>query len=128
MLFGAESECSMRRNTLKLVAAAAATSGSNETPTRSAMERCRKAFIEQFRKCEAVGKSGVECMNEARMIYRLKMPAMDSLPEIRSYIACVAQGIQFQIFNGTEAGQLIYAAQVALSSAKKEAARRYTTR
>ena len=52
----------------------------------------------------------------ASVAYKLAMPKMDTKPGIRAAIACIAQGIQLEVFDGRDGSQLLYAAQVALSS------------
>jgi hypothetical protein len=43
---------------------------------------------------------------------------MDSLPAIRAAIACIAQGITLEVFDGRDGSQLLYAAQVAMTTLK----------
>jgi hypothetical protein len=56
----------------------------------------------------------------AAVAYKLAMPKMDSLPTIRAAIACIAQGITLEVFDGRDGSQLLYAAQVALSVLKQK--------
>jgi hypothetical protein len=56
----------------------------------------------------------------ATVAYKLAIPTMDSLPAIRAAIACIAQGINLEVFNGRDASQLLYSAQVALSVLKQK--------
>jgi hypothetical protein len=51
----------------------------------------------------------------AAVSYKLAMPRMDSLPGIKAAIACIAQGIALEVFDGRDGSQLLYAAQVALT-------------
>ena len=50
--------------------------------------------------------------------YKLAMPRMESLNAIRAAIACIAQGIALEVFDGRDGSQLLYAAQVAMSTLK----------
>ena len=43
------------------------------------------------------------------------MPAMDSHAGIRAAVACVAQGVTLEVFDGRDGSQLLYAAQVAIT-------------
>ena len=52
----------------------------------------------------------------ASVAYKLAMPRMDSLSAIRAAIACIAQGINLEVFDGRDGSQLLYAAQVAMST------------
>jgi hypothetical protein len=48
--------------------------------------------------------------------FKLALPGLGSVSEIRENIEAVAQGIAMGIFTGREGSQLLYAAQVALSA------------
>lgn len=52
--------------------------------------------------------------------FKLALPGLGSVQEIRTFIGHVAQGIALGIFTGREGSQLLYAAQVALAALKKE--------
>jgi len=54
----------------------------------------------------------------AAVAYKLAMPRMESLSAIRAAIACIAQGIALEVFDGRDGSQLLYAAQVAMSTLK----------
>ena len=57
-------------------------------------------------------------MRMASVAYKLAMPKMDTKPGIRAAIACIAQGIQLEVFDGRDGSQLLYAAQAAMSTLK----------
>jgi hypothetical protein len=40
---------------------------------------------------------------------------MINLTSIKAAVACVAQGIQLEVFDGRDGSQMLYAAQVAIS-------------
>lgn len=52
------------------------------------------------------------------------MPRMESLSAIRAAIACIAQGIALEVFDGRDGSQLLYAAQVAMSTFKSKGAKK----
>jgi hypothetical protein len=52
--------------------------------------------------------------------YKLALPGLDSMAEVRSYIGHVARGIAMGIFTGREGSQLLYAAQVAMGTLRSE--------
>jgi hypothetical protein len=54
------------------------------------------------------------------MAFKLALPGLGTIGEIREFIAAVAQGIALQFFDGREGSQLLYAAQVALSALERE--------
>jgi len=45
------------------------------------------------------------CM--ASVAYKLAMPRMESLNAIRAAIACIAQGIALEVFDGRDGSQLL---------------------
>jgi hypothetical protein len=51
----------------------------------------------------------------AAVAYKIAMPRMNSLTNIKAAVACVAQGIQLEVFDGRDGSQMLYAAQVAIS-------------
>jgi hypothetical protein len=54
------------------------------------------------------------------LAFKLELPGLGSIGEIRLNIEAVAQGIAMGIFTGREGSQLLYAAQVALSAIMRE--------
>lgn len=60
----------------------------------------------------------------ASVAYKLAMPKMHDLPSIRAAIACIAQGITLEVFDGRDGSQLLYAAQVALATLKAKGVRK----
>lgn len=89
------------------------------------IRRCMQQTAKAKDYAAANGYTQQERRKLAIMAYKLAMPPMTDKPAIHSYIACVAYGIQVGVFNGRDASQLLYAAQVALSLLKepKEAGR-----
>lgn len=83
--------------------------------TASALALCRNAYMRCYKQRTKNGSHPVRAKRDAAIAYRLAMPNMTCLEDIRAYIACVAQGIQLEVFNGRDGSQLLYAGQVALS-------------
>jgi hypothetical protein len=52
--------------------------------------------------------------------FKLALPGLGSITEIRAFIGHVTQGIALGIFAGREGSQLLYAAQVALGALRGE--------
>jgi hypothetical protein len=63
--------------------------------------------------------TGSKAVRAAAVAYKQALPKMDTLPAIRAAITAIAQGIALEVFDGREASQLLYAAQVALASLQK---------
>jgi hypothetical protein len=57
---------------------------------------------------------------ERTLAFKLALPGLGSVPEIKDFIEHVAQGIALGMFNGREGSQLLYAAQIALGAAKEK--------
>jgi hypothetical protein len=83
--------------------------------TDKALTECRTAWAEAFETAQTKGLNNAKAIRMAAVAYKLAMPKMDSLPSIRAAIACIAQGINLEIYDGRDGSQLLYAAQVALS-------------
>jgi len=82
--------------------------------TAAALECCLNAYRREYKATEATGKSDYFCRQAGSTAYRLAVPSTETLADIQALIACVAQGINFQVYEGRESTQLLYAAQVAL--------------
>ena len=105
------------RDTLDL--AAAGTPPRDRTSrTEKALAHCKAEWTNAYELAQAKGLTAAKALRMASVAYKLAMPKMDSLPAIRAAIACVAQGITLEVFDGRDGSQLLYAAQVALTTLK----------
>lgn len=86
-----------------------------------AMQACKEAWSQAFDTAKEKGHAQSKALRMACVAYKLAMPAMDTLQGIRAAIACIAQGIQLEVFDGRDGSQLLYAAQVALATVNKKA-------
>ncbi len=86
--------------------------------TAVALENCVKAYCDAHAVTGANGKSEYECVRVAGIAYRKALPTTSTLADIQAFIACVAQGINYRVYEGQESSQLLYAAQVALTAHK----------
>lgn len=109
---------------LQTIRAQAAPPRDRTSRTDKALAHCRAEWERAYQDAQARGLSAVQVVRTAAVAYKLAMPKMDSLPTIRAAIACIAQGITLEVFNGRDGSQLLYAAQVALSLLKTKGARR----
>jgi len=93
--------------------------------TRAALKRCcaawQRAFNAYFARMGREPKIG-DCFaeREAAEAYCKLMPVLDGYEGVRDFIACAAHGIVIGAIPAERSGQLIYAAQVALSFLKQE--------
>lgn len=79
------------------------------------MAHCVDAYYASQAAAISKGQSKYQAERAAIMAYRLAMPPLDSVDQIKCYISCLVQGITYEVFDSRETGQLLYAAQVALS-------------
>jgi hypothetical protein len=92
----------------------------DSTPANKAIAAALTAYHRAHELKIAEGEHPMRARLAAKTAYRLAMPIMDTKEGIRAYIACVAQGMNLEVFGGAEASQMLYAAQVALSLAKAD--------
>jgi hypothetical protein len=90
------------------------------TRTQKALDHCKAEWSQAHDVAREKGHPSAKALRMAQVAYKLAMPTMDGLPSIRAYIACIAQGIQLEVFDGRDGSQLLYAAQVALSVLKQK--------
>jgi hypothetical protein len=88
--------------------------------TDKALALCKDEWTHAFTIAQEKGLPAAKALRMASVAYKLAMPKMDSLPSIRASIACIAQGITLEVFDGRDGSQLLYAAQVALSVLKQK--------
>jgi hypothetical protein len=86
--------------------------------TTAILERGLNAYQREYKAIEATGKSDYLCRKAGANAYRLAMPSTETLASTQALIACVAQGINLQVYEGHESTQPLYAAQVALAANK----------
>jgi hypothetical protein len=87
--------------------------------TDKALTHCKDEWTRAYELAQSKGLTAAKALRMASVAYKLAMPKMDSLPTIRAAIACVAQGITLEVFDGRDGSQLLYAAQVALAVLKQ---------
>ena len=93
----------------------AAPPGDNTSRSKSINE-CKDRWSTAYTVAQNKGFTAQKALRMASVAYKLAMPRMDTKPGIRAAIACIAQGIQLEVFDGRDGSQLLYAAQVALST------------
>lgn len=102
------------------ILAAAGTNPPRDRTSRidKALLHCKAEWTRAFELAQGKGLTTAKALRMASVAYKLAMPKMDTLPAIRAAIACTAQGIALEVFDGKDGSQLLYAAQVALSTLK----------
>src|SRR5579859_927991 len=83
-----------------------------------AVAHCQDEWHHAYQLAKEKGLQQQKALRMASVAYKLAMPRMESLNAIRAAIACIAQGISLEVFDGRDGSQLLYAAQVAMSTLK----------
>ncbi|HXR39037.1 MAG TPA: hypothetical protein VN776_08090 [Terracidiphilus sp.] len=91
--------------------------------TEKALAHCSAEWSGAYELAISKGQPAAKAIRMAAVAYKLAMPRMDTLATIRAAISCIAQGITLEVFDGRDASQLLYAAQVALTVAKAKGAK-----
>jgi hypothetical protein len=81
----------------------------------TAMSHCKAEWVRAFELAQKKGLPAMKAQRMAAVAYKIAMPRMNSLTNIKAAVACVAQGIQLEVFDGRDGSQMLYAAQVAIS-------------
>ena len=99
-----------------IIYAAAAKRCRNSSPVEKSVTLCKDEWTHAYEVGKKKGLPPQKALRMAAVAYKLAMPKMDDLPSIRAAIACIAHGIQLEVFDGRDGSQLLYAAQVALAT------------
>jgi hypothetical protein len=78
-----------------------------------AVARCARSWLLFYFEARMKGKSDDSARASARTGYRLSMPPLTGSRNIRDFIACTTHAMLLDIFDGTEAARLLYAARAA---------------
>jgi len=87
----------------------------------AALTRCHDAWLQAYnarmqkKRRESRGSAESEAEQEAAAAFRAAMPQLADYCGIRDFIACVAYGVLINAIPSARAGQLLYAAQTAVS-------------
>lgn len=106
------------------IAAATVNTPAPVSITAAALARCLSAYKAAYAEQLAKGKYDGECSRIAKIAYRRALPITDTLEDIQAFIACVAQGINFEMYRRDESTLLLYAAQVALGAYRRKPEKR----
>ncbi|MGD0479009.1 MAG: hypothetical protein ABSA42_02485 [Terracidiphilus sp.] len=85
-----------------------------------AIARCARAWEDAYRTEMEESDSEYLATKKAGEAYRAALPPLTSRDDCRDFIACVAHGILLGAIPATDAGKLLYAAQVALGAVGAE--------
>lgn len=90
----------------------------------SAMSHCKAEWTRAFTLAQHKGLPAAKAQRMAAVAYKIAMPRMTNLASIKAAVACVAQGIQLEVFDGRDGSQMLYAAQVAISIHREKGKRK----
>jgi hypothetical protein len=79
--------------------AAAANAAAPLSVTAAALARCVDAYKTEYAAQLAKGKYDGECVRYAKIDYRRALPSPETLADIQAFIACVAKGISYEIYD-----------------------------
>jgi hypothetical protein len=100
----------------------AAPQPSSAATANPAVARCLSAW-EPVHKAElARGHHRITAARVAAPFYRNAMPPLRGHENICDFVACAAHGILIGAIDGNSAGKLLYAAQVALATTRRQPA------
>ena len=85
-----------------------------------AVQRCCKAWRRVFRAVNRDEDNEWTASEKAAYAFCAALPPLTSRQNCRDFVACVAYGITIKAIAEKDAGKLLYAAQVALSSFANE--------
>ncbi len=98
--------------------------GPNPSSPKAALRRCCAAWQRAYKAyMENSGGSSTDEVIAAHLghkAYRNAMPTLSGHDGVRDFIACAAHGILIGAIPENKAGQLLYAAQVALATIQRE--------
>jgi hypothetical protein len=92
-----------------------------------AVTRCMNAWTRAYKEERAKHKSSFEASQSAEKAYRDAMPPLSGYENIRDFIACVANAMLIGAIMDNQGTKLLYAAQVALTTLRRQPASPQTT-
>jgi hypothetical protein len=102
--------------------APAAAAESSPVSANPAVARCMNAWERAYKAEKAKRKSDFDASEEAEKAYRNAMPPLSGYENIRDFIACVAHAMLIGAIRDNQGTKLLYAAQVALTTVRRQPA------
>jgi hypothetical protein len=98
------------------------TEATSTIPENPAIARCMIEWQRVYREQRAKKESSFSASLVAAEAYRKAMPPLSGRENISDFIACVAHGMLIEAIGGNDATKLLYAAQVALATLRRQPA------
>ena len=96
------------------------TSAPSPAFANSAVARCMDAWTRAYNKEKAKGSIDYAASRKAEKAYHDLMPPLAGYENIRDFIACVANAMLIGAISDDQGTKLLYAAQVALSTLRRQ--------
>lgn len=90
------------------------------TDPNHAVDRCWAAYRQAVTEDMAAGSSKASAEYNSRAVYRRAMPRLHTRDDIRAFLACVADGLLFGMFDHNHGPQLLAAARAAAAALPRE--------
>jgi hypothetical protein len=84
----------------------------------AAVGLCCRAAMLTYRERKEEGDSIAQARIQSAKSFRLVMPPLEGIRNIRDFIACTTHGMLLNLLSRDEVGKLLYAAQVAQRAAR----------
>jgi hypothetical protein len=91
---------------------------------RRAIEHCVAAWSNAYSQAVENNLPEDKALRMAAVAYKLQIPKMDTFASTKYAFACVTHGIALEVFEGNQASQLLYAAQVATTLYNRKGAKK----
>ena len=89
-------------------------------PENPAIARCMNAWACAYKLEKAKQNDHYEAVRKGNKGYCKAIPRLSGYENIRDFIACVAHGMLIGAIDGDDGTKLLYAAQVALSTVRRQ--------
>ncbi len=96
--------------------------GPSPVPANPAVACCMEAWARVYKAEKAKHKSDFAASQVAEKAYRDAMPPLSGYDNIRDFIACVANAMLIGAISDNQGTKLLYAAQVALTTVRRQPA------
>jgi hypothetical protein len=89
-------------------------------PENPAIARCMSAWTRAYKAEKAIKNDHYEAIRKGNHAYCNSMPRLSGYDNIRDFIACVAHGMLIRVIDWDYSTKLLYAAQVALGTLRRQ--------
>jgi hypothetical protein len=105
---------------IETIAAPSAVEQPIAVPENPAIARCMNGWTCAYKMEKAKKNDHYEAVRKGNLGYRKAMPRLSGYENIRDFIACTAHGMLIGAIDGDDGARLLYAAQVALGTVRRQ--------